>query len=109
MIATVVQALALLGAAFVLIAAIGMVRMPEFLWRLHAAAKAGTLGAGLLLAAVATAAPASIGSRAGAAALFLVLTAPVASHVLARRVGAAKNCTARDEPTPPSPVTREAA
>lgn len=87
MMAFVINALAFIGAAFTLIAAIGMVRMPNVLWRMHAAAKAGTLGAGLLLVAVALAAPATAGSRALAATSFLLLTAPVAAHVLARRIG----------------------
>lgn len=85
-----VHALALLGAAFTLVAAIGLVRLPETLWRMHAAAKAGTLGAGLLLLAVALATDASTASRAVAAAVFLVLTAPVAAHVLARHMGVPK-------------------
>jgi multicomponent Na+:H+ antiporter subunit G len=87
MISLLVHGLALVGAAFTLLAAIGLVRLPHTLWRMHAAAKAGTLGAGLLLIAVALATPPSAASRAVAAAAFLVITAPVAAHVLARRVG----------------------
>ena len=87
MIAVLVNLTALVGAAFTLIAAIGLVRLPKSLWRLHAAAKAGTLGAGMLLVAVALATPPAAASRALAAALFLVLTAPVAAHMLARCVG----------------------
>jgi len=98
MIAVLINALALLGAGFTLIAAIGMVRLPHPLWRMHAAAKAGTLGAGMLLTAVALAAPLSVASRALAAALFLVLTAPVAAHVLARQVGVPAAQRRRFEP-----------
>jgi monovalent cation/proton antiporter MnhG/PhaG subunit len=45
--------LTLAGAFFMLVAAIGVLRMPDLLMRMHAATKAGTLGAGLLLVAVA--------------------------------------------------------
>jgi multicomponent Na+:H+ antiporter subunit G len=77
--------LLLLGAGFSLVAAIGVLRMPDFYVRMHAASKAGTLGAGLLLLAVALAA-AEMGviMRAIAAIVFLVITAPVAAHLLSR-------------------------
>ncbi|MHC5068139.1 MAG: cation:proton antiporter, partial [Planctomycetota bacterium] len=38
--------LALLGAAFCLIAALGMARMPDLYTRLHCSTKAATLGVG---------------------------------------------------------------
>lgn len=75
----------LLGSAFGLIAALGVLRFPDLMTRMHAATKAGTLGAGLLLAAVALAfADASVTARVLATLAFLLLTAPVASHVLGR-------------------------
>ncbi|MGD9997105.1 MAG: monovalent cation/H(+) antiporter subunit G [Ilumatobacteraceae bacterium] len=43
------ELLALLGALFVLVSAIGIVRLPDVLARLHALAKASTLGLLLLL------------------------------------------------------------
>ena len=43
----------LLGAAFALIAGIGLFRLPDVYLRMHAATKAGTLGAGLVLLALA--------------------------------------------------------
>jgi len=78
-------ALVLVGAAFVLIAAIGLLRMPDLLMRMHAATKAGSLGAGLLLGAVALAfSDAGVTVRALATIGFLFLTAPVSAHVIGR-------------------------
>lgn len=77
--------LAVLGALFALVAAVGVLRFPDLLTRMHAATKAGTLGAGLLLLAVAVAfAEAGLAARAFAGIAFLVLTAPVASHAIGR-------------------------
>jgi len=77
--------LLLAGALFVLIAALGIVRLPDLLMRMHAATKAGTLGAGLLLVAVAVSAPeTSVMARAIATFVFLLLTAPIAAHLIAR-------------------------
>ena len=77
--------LVLLGAFFALVAAIGLLRMPDLLMRMHAATKAGTLGAGLLLLAVAVSfGDSSVTVRALAAIVFLFLTAPVAAHVIGR-------------------------
>ncbi|PEN14838.1 Na+/H+ antiporter subunit G [Longibacter salinarum] len=75
----------IVGSAFVLVAAIGLVRLPDLLMRMHAATKAGTLGAGLLLTAVAVAVPGEgVAVKAIATIVFLVMTAPIASHVIAR-------------------------
>lgn len=75
----------LAGALFVLIAAVGVLRLPDLLMRMHAATKAGTLGAGLLLGAVMVSLPeTSIVVRAAAVVVFLLLTAPIAAHVIAR-------------------------
>lgn len=77
--------LVLLGAAFMLVAALGLLRMPDLLMRMHAATKAGTLGAALLLLAVAVAsADAGVTVRAAATIVFLFLTAPVSAHVIGR-------------------------
>ncbi|HHW78931.1 MAG TPA: monovalent cation/H(+) antiporter subunit G [Xanthomonadaceae bacterium] len=78
-------ALCLLGAVLLLIAAWGVVRLPDALSRQHAATKAGTLaltvfavGAGLLMSEWAW-----IGRLLVLVAL-LLLTLPLASHALAR-------------------------
>lgn len=78
-------AMLVVGALFSLVAAVGVLRFPDLPMRMHAATKAGTLGAGLLLGAAAVLLPnGSAGVRALAAIAFLVLTAPVAAHVIAR-------------------------
>lgn len=75
----------LIGAGFMLVAAFGLVRMPDLLTRMHSVTKAGTLGAGLLLAAVGVhCGEVAVAIRAAVAALFLVLTAPVGAHLIGR-------------------------
>lgn len=82
---TLASILMLIGALFVLIAAIGVVRLPDLLMRMHAATKAGTLGAGLLLGAVMVSLPEpSVVVRAAAVIVFMLITAPIAAHVIAR-------------------------
>jgi multicomponent Na+:H+ antiporter subunit G len=79
------------GALFALVAAVGVVRLPDLLVRMHAATKAGTLGAGLiLLAAAIQGTETGLTLRALAAICFLLLTAPVSAHLIGRaayRVG----------------------
>lgn len=78
-------ALMLAGAFFVLVSALGAVRMPDLFMRMHAATKAGTLGAGLVLvAAMVVFATTAVTTKAVLVLLFLLLTAPVAAHVLGR-------------------------
>ena len=77
--------LLLAGGLFVLISAIGVLRLPDVWMRLHAATKAGTLGAGLvLLAAALYFGSLAVAVKATVVFLFLLLTAPVAGHVLGR-------------------------
>jgi multicomponent Na+:H+ antiporter subunit G len=73
------------GSVFGLIAAIGMIRLPDTLIRMHAATKAGTLGAGLILAGAAFFfAELGLVLRALLTLMFLYLTAPVAAHLIGR-------------------------
>ena len=59
--------------------------LPDTVIRMHAATKAGTLGAGLILVAVAFFyADLGITLRSVAAIMFLLLTAPVAAHLIGR-------------------------
>ena len=75
----------LAGSLFVLVAALGLLRLPDLLMRMHAATKAGTLGAGLLLVGVAVSTPeTSVMARALATFVFLLLTAPIAARLIAR-------------------------
>jgi multicomponent Na+:H+ antiporter subunit G len=73
------------GSAFALIAAVGLVRLPDLLTRMHAASKAGTAGSGLLLIAAAIHLDDwQTWVKALAAIAFFVLTAPVSAHLLAK-------------------------
>jgi len=77
--------LMIVGSFFALIASIGIVRLPDVYSRMHAASKAGTVGSGLMLIALAlTASEASTAIRAIAGVFFFILTAPIAAHLLAR-------------------------
>ncbi len=83
--AIVVAVLLLAGALFSLIAAIGIVRLPDLYSRMHAASKAGTVGSGLLLLAIGIhSQDVSIFARSLAGFVFFVLTAPISAHLLAR-------------------------
>ncbi|MEO6012224.1 MAG: monovalent cation/H(+) antiporter subunit G [Devosia sp.] len=77
--------LLLLGSLFCTVAALGILRFPDIYTRLHAASKAGPLGAGLILLAVAFASEDwAIASRCVLGVLFLVATTPLSAHLLAR-------------------------
>lgn len=77
--------LMVLGALFSLLAAVGLLRLPDVYLRMHAASKAGTMGAGLLFAAIACVSlDGSVILRALAGFVFLLLTAPVGAHLLAK-------------------------
>jgi len=75
----------LLGAMFGLLAAIGIVRLPDLYTRLHAASKAGAVGSGLILIAVALiSTDGAVILRAILGIIFLLLSTPIAAHLLAR-------------------------
>jgi multicomponent Na+:H+ antiporter subunit G len=75
----------LAGSAFALLAAIGVVRMPDVFTRMQASTKASTLGLGCLLIGAAL----QFGDfasfiRVVSIGAFTLLTTPVAAHVIAR-------------------------
>lgn len=77
--------LVLLGGVFAIIASLGVIRLPDVLTRMHASTKAGTLASSLILAAVALYfAELATTTKAVAAVLFLLLTAPLAGHMIGR-------------------------
>lgn len=77
--------LILFGSVFILLAALGLISMPDLLMRMHAATKAGTLGAGFILIAVAVHFhSAQITIEALLTIAFIFITAPIASHLIAR-------------------------
>ena len=82
--ALVVSFFLVVGAAWTLIAAIGILRMPDVLTRMHPATKAASLGLGCVMLAVAVSfAEVGVATRSLLVVLFVFLTAPVA----AQRIG----------------------
>ncbi len=85
MIELITAVLMISGAFFAAIAALGVLRLPDVFIRMHASTKAGTLGCGLILLAVAVHfAEVGVVARAIAAIVFLLITAPVAAHMIGR-------------------------
>ncbi len=77
--------LLLVGAAFMLVAAIGVVRLPDTFTRMQAATKGGAVGISFVMLALAVElARVGPSMRAALAVVFVVLTAPVAAQVIAR-------------------------
>lgn len=73
------------GLIAILVAAIGIVRMPDFYLRLSVTVKAATLGNGLLLLSAAIYFnEVSVGSKALAIIFFLLITAPISAHMIGR-------------------------
>lgn len=73
------------GATFTLLAAVGVVRLPDLLTRMHASTKSATLGVMMVMTGVALHfAEEVVVARAMAIVFFVLLTAPVAAHVLGR-------------------------
>lgn len=80
-----VAILFVVGAAFILVAAAGLLRMPDVFLRMSCSTKAATLGiVATVLGAGGHFGDAGVALRAGAGALFLLLTAPVAAQMIGR-------------------------
>ena len=79
-------AIIVIAAFFLLVGAIGLVRLPDFYMRLHAPTKASTLGVGGIL--VASMLVSAFQGRAGLAelliTLFVFVTAPVSANLMAQ-------------------------
>jgi multicomponent Na+:H+ antiporter subunit G len=75
----------LAGATLALLAAVGVLRMPDLFLRMQASTKASTLGLGCLLIGAALQLS-DVGSimRAACIGAFVMLTSPIAGHVIAR-------------------------
>lgn len=74
-----------LGTLFILLAGIGLIRMPDLYLRISVTTKAVTLGVGLLLLGTALYfKEISITTRAIAIIFFLFLTAPIGAHLIGR-------------------------
>ena len=85
MIEILVSVLLLVGAAFMVLAAIGVLRLPDLPTRMHATTKAGALGAMMTMGGVAFYfGDSTVAARAVAIVIFIFLTAPIAAHVIGR-------------------------
>ncbi len=81
----IVSILLISGSLFMLVAAIGVVKLSDVYMRMHAITKAASLGAILMLAAVLLWHPQWIVAiEALMVVLFVILTAPIGAHMLAR-------------------------
>jgi multicomponent K+:H+ antiporter subunit G len=79
--------LLLMGAAFILIGALGMIKLPDFYTRLHAPTKATTLGIGCILLASMTLHALldnQLSIHEFVISLFLFITAPVSAYMVAK-------------------------
>ncbi|MBM3129195.1 MAG: monovalent cation/H(+) antiporter subunit G [Chloroflexi bacterium] len=77
--------LILVGTFFMLVAALGVVRFPDLYMRLHSSTKSATLGVGcVMLGAAIHFNDVGFATQALAITLFLLVTAPVAAHLLGR-------------------------
>jgi multicomponent Na+:H+ antiporter subunit G len=73
------------GVFFILLAGVGLLRMPDMFLRMSTATKASTLGLGLILLGTAVFFwELGITSRAVATSIFVLLTAPVSAHMIGR-------------------------
>ena len=79
--------LLLLGGAFILIGAIGFLKLPDFYTRLHAPTKATTMGIGSILVAsmlLHAVKGGGVNVQELVISLFLLLTAPVSAYMIAK-------------------------
>lgn len=73
------------GGVFSFAAGLGLLRLPDLYVRMHASTKAGTLGAMLIMAAMALFfMDGGVAMRGLVIVVFLLLTAPVAAHLIGR-------------------------
>lgn len=85
MIEILVGILMIVGAFFMFVAGLGLIRMPDLFLRMSCSTKAGTIGVGALLLALAIYfTDFAVATRAVATIAFILLTAPVSSHRIGR-------------------------
>jgi multicomponent Na+:H+ antiporter subunit G len=82
---TLLSIIIVLGAFFTLVAAIGLVRFPDFYTRMHAVTKAGAFGGTIILIGAALCfGSLKITVLVGINIIFFYFTAPIAAHMIAR-------------------------
>ena len=72
-----------IGALFLIISALGLLRMPDTITRMHAGTKASTLGSLFVIVGAMFLEP-SLSFKLALLALFILLTNPLSSSILAR-------------------------
>ena len=73
------------GLVFVLVAAVGFVRLPDVFSRLHVTGILDTLGAPLMLLGIAVwSLPELVAAKLGLGLIFLFMTSPLIGHLLSR-------------------------
>jgi multicomponent K+:H+ antiporter subunit G len=97
------------GAFFALVGSIGLLRLSDFLRRLHGPTKASTLGVGgVLIAAILHrfATTGELGLRELLITLFVFLTAPISAHLLAKAAMALQPSVRPATPPPAASDTK---
>ncbi len=95
----------LAGGFFCVLGAVGLLRMPDFYTRMHAASVVDTLGAGLMLLGMLLQAGLTlVGAKLLMIFVLLLLTSPTATHALARAAWVRGVAPLLAEP---EPATRE--
>lgn len=85
------SALVILGACFMLISAIGILRLPDFYIRMSAITKAGTIGIGLIVLGIGLHFnEIEVLVKTITIILFMLLTSPVSAHVIAQAAAKSK-------------------
>lgn len=85
------------GVFFFAVGILGLLRLPDVFSRMHATAKSDTLGAGLILVAlIVHFGVQTVTLEIAAILLFVVITTPAATHLIAR---AASRASGRDNRT----------
>ncbi|TVR89505.1 MAG: monovalent cation/H(+) antiporter subunit G [Saprospirales bacterium] len=78
-------AVIIIGVLFILISAIGVVRLPDFYIRVSAITKAATLGVACIMLGVAIYFnDVDVALKASAIFVFLLITSPIAAHIIGR-------------------------
>ena len=83
----IISILVLLGAFFILVGSIGLIKLPDFFTRLHAPTKATTLGVGSILVASSiyfSVTTDGLSLHEILITIFLFITAPISAHLMAK-------------------------
>ncbi len=81
----IIDIIILLGTVFILLASVGTLRLPDLYLRLHASAKASSLGLTLMLIGIIIKFPEfSVVIKSVLVVLIIFITAPLAGHMISR-------------------------